>query len=244
MRIVAIVEARMTSSRLPGKVLMEVLEVPMLGRLINRLKQIPLIHDIVIATTINRQDDKICQLASKYGVHFYRGSENDVMSRVLEAGLKYRADVIVEITGDCPIIDIEITQDVIRQFLNGKYDYASNSNIRSFPDGMDVQVFGIGTLIDSHSATTDKLHREHVTLHIRQNPGRYRILDIHAEDEFNLPELGLTLDTLEDFTLLEKIISELEPKKQFFGLKEIIKLLENFPELKMINHHIARKGDT
>lgn len=244
MKVVAIVEARMTSTRLPGKVLMEVLHVPMLGRLVHRLKQVSLIHEIVIATTINRDDDEICQLASKYGVNFYRGSENDVMTRVLEAGLKYNAEVIVEITGDCPIVDIEIIEDVILQYINGDYDYVSNANVRSFPDGMDVQVFGIDTLSDSHKATTDMLHREHVTLHIRQNPEKYRLLNIIAKDEYHFPDLGLTLDTPEDFTLLKEIICHLEPKNQFFGLREVILLLEKFPDLRKINQNILRKGDT
>ena len=138
MKIVAIVEARMASTRLPGKVLLEVLDVPMLGRLINRLKQVSFIQEIVIATTTNREDDDICTLATDFGVHFYRGSENDVMSRVLEAALKANADVIVEITGDCPIIDIDVIADVIRQFLEGSYDYVSNSNIRSFPQYLSL----------------------------------------------------------------------------------------------------------
>ena len=244
MKIVAIVEARMASTRLPGKVLLEVLDVPMLGRLIHRLKQVSLIQEIVIATTTNREDDDICTLASDFGVQFYRGSENDVMSRVLEAALKANADVIVEITGDCPIIDIEIITDVIRQFLEGSYDYVSNSNIRSFPDGMDVQVFSIKTLIDSFNSTAMALHREHVTLHIRQNPEKYRILDIAAQQEFEIPELGLTLDTSEDYALLEKIITHLEPNNRFFGLREILSLLDAFPEMKELNQHVRRKGDT
>ncbi len=244
MKIVAIVEARMTSSRLPGKVLLEVLEVPMLGRLIDRLKRVSLIHEIVIATTTNSEDDKICNLASAYGVHYYRGSEYDVMSRVLEAGLEVGADVIVEITGDCPIIDTEIIKDVIQHFLNGSYDYVSNSNIRSYPDGMDVQVFSMKALTDSFNSTTDELHREHVTLHIRQNPEKYRLLDISAETDFYFPELGLTLDTIEDFRLIEKIINYLEPQDFYFGLREILNLLETFPEMKDLNKHVIRKGDT
>jgi spore coat polysaccharide biosynthesis protein SpsF len=166
------------------------------------------------------------------------------MSRVLEAAQKANADVIVEITGDCPIIDIEIISDVIRQFLEGSYDYVSNSNIRSFPDGMDVQVFSIKTLVDSFNSTAMALHREHVTLHIRQNPEKYRILDIAAQEEFEIPELGLTLDTSEDYALLEKIITHLEPNNRFFGLREILSLLDAFPEMKELNQHVRRKGDT
>ena len=244
MKIVAIVEARMTSSRLPGKVLLEVLDVPMLGRLINRLKQIPLLREIVIATTTNPEDDEICKTASEFGVNFYRGSENDVMSRVLEAGLATNADVIVEITGDCPIIDTEIITEVVQKYLEGNYDYVSNSNVRSYPDGMDVQVFSIETLVNSSQSTTDKLHREHVTLHIRQNPERYRLLDLVAKREFHFPELGLTLDTPEDFRLIEEIITHLEPQNSFFGLREVLDLLETYPALKELNQHVKRKGDT
>lgn len=244
LKIVAIVEARMTSSRLPGKVLLEVLDVPMLGRLIDRLKQVSQIDEIVIATTTNLEDDKICDLALRYHVQYFRGSEQDVMSRVLQAGLAVEADVIVEITGDCPIIDPEIIKKVIQHFLSGTYDYVSNSNVRSYPDGMDVQVFSLKTLMDSYNSTADKLHREHVTLHIRQNPEKYRILDISAEEEFHFPELGLTLDTIEDFRLIEKIIQHLEPQNSYFGLRQILNLLEVFPKMKDINKHVVRKGDS
>jgi spore coat polysaccharide biosynthesis protein SpsF len=243
-KVVAIVEARMTSSRLPGKVLLKTLEVPMLGRLVDRLKQIPLIHEIVIATTTNQDDDEICNLASNYGIQFYRGSEHDVMSRVLEAALEAKADVIVEITGDCPIIDINIVNNAITCYLEGDYDYVSNANIRSYPDGMDVQVFNVKTLLDSWKSTSDPLHREHVTLHIRQNPGKYQLFDILAEEEFHFPELGLTLDTEEDFIFLKKIIQNLEPTNKYFGLPEIMHLLEMSPELKELNAHVIRKGDT
>jgi spore coat polysaccharide biosynthesis protein SpsF len=215
----------------------------MLGRLIDRLKKVSLIQEIVIATTKNFEDDEICNLASKYGVQYFRGSEDDVMSRVLEAAQTAKADVIVEITGDCPIIDVDIVCDVISQYLEGNYDYVSNSNIRSYPDGMDVQVFSIDTLIDSFRLTSNALHREHVTLHIRQNPDRYRLLDVIAKSEYNFPELGLTLDTLEDYNLLDNIISYLEPQNRYFGLSETLSFLDSFPEMKELNKTVKRKGD-
>ena len=234
----------MTSSRLPGKVLMPVLEKSMLRRLIARLQAVSSIDQVIVATTINRNDDEVekeCQIS---GAECFRGSEEDVLSRVLQAALTYQLDVIVEITGDCPIIDISIVDLVITEFLAHNFDYVSNSNVRSYPDGMDVQVYKTDTLAHSSKLATTKLEREHVTLHIRQNPELYSRLDIKAPDSLCFPELGLTLDTEEDYFLLSKVIERLEPLDPYFGLKETLNFLHSNPELMSINRNIIRKGDS
>ena len=244
MQVGAIVEARMTSSRLPGKVLMPVLGVPMLARLIQRLKQVEEIHKIVIATTDNIEDDEICNLAIKCGVHFTRGSETDVLGRVLKAAQDHDIDVIVEITGDCPVIDPKIVKEVILKHFESNADYTSNSNIRSYPDGMDVQVFSTETLLKSSELTTNELEREHVTLHIRNSQGLFKIENVYAPVAMNLPNLGLTLDTREDFEFLRVIIETLEPFNQFFDLSDTLTFLNMNPEILAINSHVTRKGDS
>ncbi len=244
MKTAAIIEARMASSRLPGKVLLPVLSLPMLGRLILRLKSIEFLDQIIVATTNNLDDDLIVATAAKYGADIYRGSESDVLGRVLEAAKKYDVDLIVEITGDCPIIDPTIVVSIIQSYFDSEADYVSNSNIRSYPDGMDVQVYRTNVLEFSSSLANLPLEREHVTLHIRQNPTLFKILDIHSPLEFFYPNLGLTLDTSEDLDFLTKIIESLEPKKFLFSLKDILDYLDKNSDLLRINSHVIRKGDS
>ena len=160
MKIFAIVEARMTSSRLPGKVLLEADGKPMLEHLINRLKSIKLLTGIVLATTTNQDDDVLERFSKKHEIELYRGSEDDVMMRVIEAAESVKADIVVEITGDCPVIDPQIVEQTIRTFKVNNADYVSNNNIKSYPDGMDTQVFWLDTLKKSASMTDNKLDHE------------------------------------------------------------------------------------
>jgi spore coat polysaccharide biosynthesis protein SpsF len=245
MKIVATIEARMTSSRLPGKVLMPALGKPMLGRLIERLRSVPLLSEIVLATTTNPTDDVLEKFAHDEGIAVFRGSENDVMTRVIGAAESVGADVVVEITGDCPIIDPDIVSQTIQMFLsNPKADYVSNAHLRSYPDGMDVQVFSLNTLKNSATLTSDPLDHEHVTLHIRNHPELFPAVHLVAPPSLFWPELGLTLDEQADYVLLEKIINKLEPQNPLFGCREVIQLLINNPQWVAINNGVTRKGDS
>ena len=241
MKIVAIIEARMTSSRLPGKVLMQVLNKPLLYYLVLRLKQVSLIDEIVLATTINKDDDILIEFANNENINSYRGSENDVMARVIEAAKKANAGLIVEITGDCPIIDPEIIEQAIQTFIYNNVDYVGNAKIRSYPDGMDVQVFSLKSLIKSSNMTTNSLDREHVTLHIRNNPEIFSHINLMAPKNLWWPELGLTLDEKSDFELL-KIIIEHFSENVFFNCYDVIKFLKKQPHLVSINSDVTRKG--
>lgn len=244
MRIVAIIEARMTSSRLPGKVLLQAAGKPMLEHLVNRLRAVPSLQEIVLATTTNRTDDELKEFSIRMGIGCYRGSENDVMNRVVGAAELVKADVVVEITGDCPIIDPEIVEQTIVAFKANKSDYVSNSHIRSFPDGMDTQVFWLDALKRSAAMTSDALDHEHVTLHIRNHPEIFSKSNLLAPPELHWPELGLTLDEPKDYELLKKIIEYFEPNNPLFNCLEIIKLLRQNPEWVAINQSVVRKGDT
>ena len=243
MKTVATIEARMTSSRLPGKVLLPVLNTTMLKHLVDRLKYVPSLDEIVLATTINKTDDVLIQFAKKENIKYFRGSEEDVMLRVIEAGELINADIIVEITGDCPIIDPEIVEQTIRIFHSNKADYVSNGHIRSYPDGMDTQVFKLETLKHSASMTTDPLDREHVTLHIRNHPEHFSNINLVAPPELHWPELGLTLDEIDDYKLIKKIIEYFGPVNPRFSCLEVIQLLKKKSHWVEINQSVARKGD-
>jgi spore coat polysaccharide biosynthesis protein SpsF len=241
MKIVATIEARMTSSRLPGKVMLNVLNKPILSYLVDRLKTISLIDEIVLATTSNKSDDILEVFANKNKIKCFRGSENNVLERVINAGLEVNADLIVEVTGDCPILDPLIVDQTIRVFLNNNVDYVSNNHIRSYPDGMDVQVFKLQTLIQSSKLTNDKLDQEHVTLFIRNHPELYSKINLVAPQNLHWPDLGLTLDEESDYILLKTIIENFNGLN--FTCSEVIDFIKRNPYLLEINKEVKRKGD-
>ena len=234
----------MTSSRLPGKVLMKVLGKAILYYLVERLKQVSLLDDIVLATTTNSDDDSLVKFANNEGIQSYRGSEDDVMGRVIGAAESVDADLIVEITGDCPIIDPSIVEQTIQTYINNNSDYVSNAHIRSYPDGMDVQVFSLNVLKKSSEMTNNVLDHEHVTLHIRNHPELFSHLHLVAPPELWWPELGLTLDEISDFELLKNIIEYFGESNHLFSCYEAIKLLRDKPDWVAINQKVVRKGDT
>ena len=234
----------MTSSRLPGKVLLPVLGRPMLQHLVGRLRAVTSLSDIVLATTTNSTDDVLETFAQTQGILVFRGSEVDVMSRVIGAAETAKADIVVEITGDCPIIDPDIVEQTIRMFLHHDVDYVSNAHIRSYPDGMDTQVFRLETLKRSATMTNDPLDHEHVTLHIRNHPEIFRKVNLVAPPSLWWPELGLTLDEEADYVFLSKIIEALAPVNPLFGCHEVLALLRQHPEWVEINQAVVRKGDS
>ena len=218
--------------------------IPMLGHLINRLKSIDLIGEIVLATTVNPKDDLLVEYAHNQQISFFRGSEDDVMSRVIDAADSVGADLIVDITGDCPIIDPLLIKETVHMFFISNVDYVSNAHIRSFPDGMDCQVFRLRTLKKSASMTNDRLDREHVTLHIRNNPEIFSHAHYVSPSESYWPELGLTLDEVADYTFLKRIIEHFGSNRSLFSCLDVIELLRKNPEWVKINQSVQRKGDT
>ena len=244
MKTVVTIEARMSSSRLPGKPLFEVCGIPMLGHLVSRLARVASVDQIVLATTTNPADDPLVEYAKTLNIGIFRGAELDVMGRVVNAGRAFDADVIVEITGDCPIIDPEIVEQAIRTYHKNTASYVGNQHIRSYPDGMDVQVFALSTLARSEEMTSDPLDREHVTLHIRNNPQIFSHLHLVAPPEQHWPELGLTLDEQNDFELLKLIIEHFHHENPFFSCLDVVRFLRAHPDLTAINHNVIRKGDS
>lgn len=233
----------MTSSRMPGKVLMEVVGQPLLHYLVARLRAVPSLDDIVLATTVNSTDDILAAFAAREDIACFRASEADVMQRVIGAAESVNADVVVEITGDCPIIDPQIVEQTIRMFLAHDVAYVSNAHIRSYPYGMDTQVFSLETLRRSALMTVDPLDREHVTLHIRNHPELFPQVHLVAPPELHWPELGLTLDEPADYELLRRVIEHFGKESPLFGCTDVVRVLRANPRWVSINQSVKRKGD-
>lgn len=245
MKNVATIEARMTSSRLPGKILLPAAGKPMLEHLVHRLKAVPSIDTIVLATTVNVADEPLVDLAERLEIGVFRGDEDDVMQRVIDAAASANADLVVEITGDCPIIDPDIVEQTIRMFKVNRADYVSNALVRSYPDGMDTQVFRLETLERSAAMTNDRLDREHVTLHIRNHPELFTHVHLVAPPEIYWPELGLTLDERSDYELLKHIIEHFDSNNNpLFSCLDAVRYLRQFPKYAGINKDVVRKGNT
>lgn len=242
-KIVATIEARMTSSRLPGKVLMPAGGKAMLHHLVTRLRAVPSLDAVVLATTVNPSDDLLEVFAKQEGIACFRGSEDDVMQRVIDAAASAGADVVVEITGDCPVIDPQIVEQAIRMFKAHDAAYVGNAQVRSYPDGMDVQVFRLETLRRSAALTAEPLDREHVTLHIRKHPELFPHVHLVAPPEIHWPELGLTLDEPADYELLKRIIEHF-PDRPLFSCLDAVRLLREQPQWLAINQAVQRKGDS
>jgi Spore coat polysaccharide biosynthesis protein F, CMP-KDO synthetase homolog len=240
-RTVATIEARMTSTRLPGKVLRTAVGRPYLELMIERLKRVPSLDGIVVATTTNATDDPVVALAERLGVGWYRGSEEDVLTRVLEAARAHAVDVIVETTGDCPLIDPDVVERCIAVYREGGADYVSNFLERDYPIGMETQVFATEILADVARRTDDPGDHEHVSLFIYRHPELYRLRDVPAPPELSDPELRLTLDTPADDALLGRIFGHLYPARPAFTLADILALLQAEPELRTLNAHVKRK---
>lgn len=241
MRIVATIEARMTSSRLPGKVLSPYHGKPMLELMVERLRRVPSLDGIVIATTTNESDDPIEKLADRIGVGCWRGSEDDVLERVRNAAHAHNIDVIVELTGDCPLIDPAIVEQVIQTYRTERPDYCTNVLERSYPIGMDTQVFPRDILDDVARRTDDPEDHEHVSLYIYRNPELYQLLNLRAPADFDRPSLRLTLDTPEDLQVITAIFDALYPANPSFDLGDILAFLDAHPEIAAKNAAVEHR---
>lgn len=241
MRTVIINQARMTSTRLPGKVLKEVMGKPLLEYQIERLKKVKQADDLVIATTINKSDQPIIELCKKLNINYYRGSEEDVLSRYYEAAKQYQADVIVRVTSDCPLIDPAVIDEVINTYRENahKYNYVSNTLERTYPRGMDTEVFSIEALKEAYDKAVLTPEREHVTLYIYSHPEKFRLFSVkYKKDESSH---RWTVDTEEDFILIKTILEELYPQKPDFTMEDCLELMVKRPELIKINQHVQQK---
>ncbi len=238
MTIIAILQARVSSTRLPGKVLKPILGRPMLLRQIERIRRTRRIDRLVVATSSEPADDAIETLCAGNAVDCFRGSLDDVLDRFYRAAGRYGPEHVVRLTGDCPLTDPAIIDAVIEFYLSGNLDYASNTVSPTFPDGLDVEVFRFDCLAQAWREAVLPSQREHVTPFLHQQPERFKIGNlVHAED---LSVLRWTVDEPEDFEFARSVYEKLYPVKPDFAMEDILALLEKYPNLRSINSAFER----
>ena len=235
--ITAIIQARMSSSRLPGKVLLPLLGQPMLARQVERTRRARELDAIVVATSTDPSDDPIAACCSSRGIAYERGSLDDVLDRYYQTALKGRPDRIVRLTADCPLIDPRVIDAVVAFAVTGRYDYASNTIESTFPDGLDVEVFTFSALETAWQEALLPSEREHVTPYLKNAPGIRRG---NFRGDKDLSHHRWTVDEPEDFALIEQVFEALYPEQPDFGLSEIIALLARRPELARLNAQFVR----
>ena len=240
MKIVAIIQARMGSRRLPGKSLLNLVGKPALQHVLERVSLSTLIDEIWLATTLKEEDSKIVSLAKKLNLKYYRGKVNDVLDRYYQTAKRAKADVIVRITGDCPLIDYKIIDKVIKFFLDNspRFDYVSNVIPPTFPDGLDVEVFSRKALAKAWQKAKWFSEREHVTPYITQHAELFKLGNVVSRKDFS--QYRLTLDNKEDLEFLKLVARECQKVKRYCGLEEIIKILKDHPDWLEINLRIKR----
>lgn len=239
MRIVAIIQARMGSTRLPGKILKKVNGRPLLSYQLERLQQSNFISDLVIATTTDEKDDVIVEFCKLNNILWFRGSEEDVLARYYETAKRFNADAIVRITSDCPIIDVQVVNKTITYFMDNNFDYVSNTVDRTYPRGLDTEVFTFAALEKAHKEAVIERDREHVTAYFYTNPDIFKIAGVRNEVDYS--KYRWTVDTEEDFQLIENIIENLYSENPQFTLYDTVKLMEANPDWFYINAHIEQK---
>lgn len=239
MRTVAIVQARMGSTRLPGKVMQDVCGDTMLARGIQRLRSATSLAHVVIATTTNPEDDVIVREASRLGVQVHRGSANDVLDRYVGAARASGADAVVRVTSDCPMIDPAIVDRVVA-LLSGSIDYASNTHdVQTFPRGLDCEVFHRDTLERMGRMATSRAAREHVTVFVREQPALFRTDQLIAATDDS--DLRWTVDTDADLALVRTLFHRFSLATRAIDYREIVRAVRAEPALQTINAHVAQK---
>ncbi len=240
MRVVAIVQARTGSTRLPEKVLKKICDIPVLIHVIRRLEKCSNLNDIVIATTINENDDKIIDILKFEKVKKFRGSEEDVLDRYYKAATENNADVIVRITSDDPLIDYNLVDEIINKLIKENTDYSCNNMPRTYPIGLDCECFTFKALEMAWKNAVEKREREHVTPYIREHEELFT--KSFVINNKNWANIRLTLDTEEDFILINTIYSHLYNKKKYnFCLHDIMELFDKYQKLQEINKNIKQK---
>ncbi|WP_209121611.1 cytidylyltransferase domain-containing protein [Alkalihalobacillus sp. BA299] len=241
MKIGAIIQARMGSTRLSGKVMKQIMGKTVLSHVIERVKQSKLIEDIVIATTVHERDNNIEAEALKCGLSVFRGSEDDVLSRYYYAAKQHNTDVIIRITSDCPVIDPIVIDEIISCYLEGQYDLVTNAGSdltqRTYPRGLDTEVFSFKALEDAFVNAKEKYQSEHVTPYIYEQSHKI----YYFKNDVDYSRYRLTLDTKEDFELISEIYKRMYKGRHDFYLNDIIELFEREPNLFNINAHIEQK---
>jgi spore coat polysaccharide biosynthesis protein SpsF len=236
MNIITVVQARMGSSRLPNKVMHDLLGKSLLERMIERMEYSQLKGKIVVATSTNSKDDVLETWCQERGLPCFRGSELDLLERHYLCAVEHQADVIAKIPSDCPLIDSRIMDKVFQYYLDHSFDYVSNLHPASYPDGNDVEVFSFDALEKAHNEAKRPMEREHTTPYFWENPSLFRIGNVRWETglDYSMSH-RFTIDYLEDYHFIKAVFEALYPSNPNFSLDDILSLLELQPEIKELN---------
>lgn len=241
-RVVAIIQARMGSSRLPGKVLRDIHGKPMLAWVVERTRKASSVSEVMVATTSDPSDDMIEQVCRQMNVPCFRGNIYDVLDRYYQAAREAQADVVVRITADCPLIDAGLIDMVVQRFLEEKVDFAANRlpppYQRTYPIGLDVEVVSFKALQRAWQEAREKHEREHVLPYLYESPGRFKTLTV--DHETDLGSYRWTVDTFEDLEFIQKLFTLLPDTENFTWL-DVLKIVEKNPQLSEINAGVSHK---
>lgn len=238
-KTVIIVQARMTSTRLPGKVLKEVLGKPLLAYQLERLRRVRLADEIILATTINWTDDVLAEFAAQEGVSCCRGDEEDVLDRYYQAAVMAKADVVVRVTSDCPLLDPGVVDQVIQTYYEPpQADYVSNTLSRTYPRGLDVECFSFAALQAAWEKADQAYEREHVTPYLYQQDV-FSKKEVKADGDYS--DYRWTVDTPEDYQLIRLLLEEVYPLNPCFSWRDVLQALERHPDWNQINAEIEQK---
>ena len=239
MKVVAIIQARMGSTRLPGKVLKDLEGETVLSRCVKRVRRSQTINEVLVATTDRAADDAIVAECRKISAPVSRGDQDDVLDRYFRAAQLTKADVVVRITSDCPLIEPEVIDKTIAAFVEAKPDYASNSLARTYPRGLDTEVMTSATLGRAWQQAQKPYEREHVTAYIYEHPADFNLLSV--TNDVNLSEHRWTVDTPEDLEFARAVYARLKENPNFTW-RDVLGVLEREPQLLELNRGIAQKA--
>lgn len=238
MNIVAIIQARMGSTRLPEKALKKIHGKTILWHIINRINHSKLIDDVIIACTINNEDKAIEDFAKKNFIKVYRGSVDDIVDRFYNAAKKVDADIIIRLWGDCPLVDPELIDKALKVFIEKGLDYSNNFNPPSYPAGLNFEIYSIKTLETILINTKDPFFREYPFEYVYAFEKSFKTY--YAKNKKNLSSIHLTVDYQQDFELISKIFEKLSKKDEIFHLDDIVNLINKNPELQSLNIDLKR----
>ncbi|MBN1897586.1 MAG: glycosyltransferase family protein [Spirochaetes bacterium] len=238
-----IIQARTGSTRLPGKILKQIMGKTVLEHVIERVRPVRNKNDIIIATTTRKEDDRVVEVCRKAKAKYFRGSEDDVLSRYYHAARENQSDIIVRITSDCPLIDAGLTDEIIEFFVQHKYDVITNSpgeeKDRTYPRGLDVEIFSMKALETIFRKAGEDYEREHVAPYFYSHPDEFSIF--YYKNDIDYSHYRWTLDTREDFHLIKAIYENLYPENPCFSWREVLQLFERKKELININKKVKQK---
>ena len=243
-KVVATIEGRMTSSRLPGKIMMPLAGRPVMAHMIERHRRSTLTDEVVVATTTNPADDAVVVLCEKMGCAYFRGSEEDCLGRITGAGEEHGADILVQGFADSPLFDWRYVDQCITLLSDNDSDCASNEFTKTFPVGLGVRAYKFTTLKDAEKNDKTPAYREHAGYSIRIHPDRFKHAGWEAEGDMRWPELRLTLDTREDYALISAVYDALYPENPDFSADDVVAFLKTRPDIVAINREIKQKIPT